>query len=113
MGQITSRPDVVAYVENIVSNNIYDKYAVDYMTASPQTLFTGLSNFCAAHVHCYAQNFVGAAVYEVLYQYMVYHNVIITQAGVNALHGMILRRCSRLGRRTQLLCAADGFLVRY
>ena len=107
MTEIVKRKDLSSVNMTIVESKVYDKYSLDITVATPAQVFSALTNFAAAHTRCYARDIIGLVIYEVLYMYMSYHNVIITRDGIDELRRSVLGRCSRFKRHTQFLNRRD------
>ena len=95
MRRLVRRPEVSSTIAAIIEAKVYNKYALDITTATPAQLCSALTNFAAAHTRCYSRAYIGQTIYEILYNYMVYHDVIITREGINELRTSVLGRCSR------------------
>ena len=113
MHRIKSRPQLDENDLKILEERVIVGYTIDVKLDPPEKLFKGIENFVAASSRWLGRTVLGRVIYEVLYLYMVQHNVIITKKGIKALHTGITTRCRGLKNPKKLLTRQEGFLVVY
>ena len=91
-----------------------NEYHVNRENDLPETLFSkNIVNFTAHHKRHLGRNPLAQMVYELLYQYMVMHQVIITSKGIKELQDRVKTRSPSFENNSWFLTGKEGFLINY
>ena len=113
LSKIKCRPALNEKEAGYVKTHLFDRHNVDIVNNPPEKFFRGLENFAAANTRWIFRNPMGQILSEVLYLYMVQHNVIITSKGIDTLCAGIVGRCQAFKNKNRLFTGKEGFLACY